>query len=56
MANTQSKCAHLPRVAFHLQARNIAPSFAKMQGQRRQKSHAIAITLSAQNEVLTGID
>jgi hypothetical protein len=32
------------------QAKNIVPSSAKMQGQRRPKSHAIAITLPAQNE------
>ena len=40
--------------AFHLQANNIVPSSAKTQGQRRAKSDAIAITLPAQNEALSG--
>jgi hypothetical protein len=36
--------------ACRLEAKNIGPSSAKMQGQRRPKSHAIAITLRAQNK------
>jgi hypothetical protein len=36
--------------AFHRKANNIVPSSAKMQAQKNQKSHAIAITLPAQNE------
>jgi hypothetical protein len=38
--------------AFARQAKNIAPSSAKMQGQKRRKSHAISVTLPAQNEAL----
>jgi hypothetical protein len=50
MAKAQSKCAHLPCVCVPPAGENIVPSSAKMQGQRRQKLHAIAITLPAQGE------
>jgi hypothetical protein len=42
--------------AFHQKATNIVPSSAKMQGQRRPKSHVTALTQPAQNEELNGID